>query len=109
MLLRHSPADASMPSTQTHHSPTLHTLSMSLAPTILARYPHKHATQAIHASTSSGPFLKQVKKFPPLKNCYFRNFDQYFDQETIIIYKFMIHVIQNLEHVHGRHHEHYCI
>ena len=61
---------------------TLHTLPTSPAPTILARYLCKHATHAIHASTSSGPFFKLVLKFPPLKNYYFR---KYFDQKTIII------------------------
>ena len=40
--------------------PMLHTLPKSPTPTMLARYLRKHATQAIHASTSSGPFLKLV-------------------------------------------------
>ena len=52
---------------------------------MLAHFLCKYATHAIHASTSSAPFLKLVWKFYPLKNCYFRNFDLYFDQKIIII------------------------
>ena len=78
LLPRHSPTNTSMSSTQTHGPP-------------YPDYARQHVTHAnhasplhvIHASTSSGPFLKL--KFPPLKSCCFRNFDSYFDQETFII------------------------
>ena len=71
-----------------------------------------HVTHTIHASMSSGLFLKVVRKFSPLKNCYFRNFDVFFTKKPLSsrgIYKFVLYFIQNLEHVYGCHHEHYCI
>ena len=77
--------------------------SMLPAQARLPNYPRKFAIHATYASRSSTLFLNPFKSFLFQKG--FRNFDLYFDQKVII----SKHVIQNVGHGYGCHHEHYCI
>ena len=69
----------------------------------LACHPHKHATYPTHAIHAICD-MYFVQLWPIVNRILTKK-----SSSSRNIYKFMLHVIQNLEHAHGCHHEHYCI